>query len=94
MEHVVATVPDAVNMVHRFRESAIAESAFVILHELLEAVLVELLVLHVEVLVLLHVRLVLENVATAAAIAVKVGRLLIAKRAVLCVAIFLTAKPG
>ena len=76
------------------RQHATVASARTSLHELLEAVLVELLVLHVEVLVLLHVRLVLENVATAAAIAVKVGRLLIAKRAVLCVAIFLTAKPG
>ena len=94
VQHVRASGPDAVDVVDLLGEAAVVEAALVVLHELLEAVLVELLVLHVEVLVLLHVRLVLENVATAAAIAVKVGRLLIAKRAVLCVAIFLTAKPG
>ena len=94
VQHVVTVGPDAVDVVDLLGEAAVVEAALVVLHELLEAVLVQLLVLHVEVLVLLHVRLVLENVATAAAIAVKVGRLLIAKRAVLCVAIFLTAKPG
>jgi hypothetical protein len=47
----------------------------------------------VKVLVLLHVGLVLEGEVAAAAVAVKVGRLLISERAVRCAAIFLTSKP-
>jgi hypothetical protein len=93
VEHVVAVVSDAMDVVDGLGKAAVAESALVVLHELLEAVLVQLLVLHVEVLVLLHVGLVLEGEVAAAAVAVKVGRLLISERAVRCAAIFLTSKP-
>ena len=93
MEDVVAVVPDAVDVVDGLGEPAVAEAALVVLHELLEAVLVELLVLHVEVLVLLHVRLVLEGEVAAAAVAVKVGRLLVPEGAVRCSAILLTSEP-
>ena len=93
VEHVVAVVSDAMDVVDGLGKAAVAESALVVLHELLEAVLVQLLVLHVKVLVLLHVGLVLEGEVAAAAVAVKVGRLLISERAVRCAAIFLTSKP-
>ncbi len=93
MKNVIAVVPDAMDVVDGLGEAAGVEAALVVLHELLEAVLVELLVLHVEVLVLLHVRLVLEGEVAAAAVAVKVGRLLVPKGAVRGAAILLTSEP-
>ena len=53
MENVIAVVPDAVDVVDGLCEAAGVEAALVVLHELLEAVLVELFVFHVKVLVLL-----------------------------------------
>ena len=93
MENVIAVVPDAVDVVDGLGEAAGIEAALVVLHELLEAVLVELLVFHVKVLVLLHVGLVLEGEVAAAAVAVKVGRLLVAEGAVRRAAVLLTTEP-
>jgi len=77
VEDVIAVVPDAVDVVDGLGEAAGVEAALVILHELLEAVLVELLVLHVKVLVLLHVGLVLEGEVAASTVAMKVSCLLV-----------------
>ena len=93
VQHVVAVGPDAVDVVDLLGEAAVVEAALVVLHELLEAVLVQLLVLHVEVLVLLHVTLVLEDEVAAAAVAVEVGCLGLAEGAVRSVAVLLTTEP-
>ena len=93
MENVIAVVPDAVDVVDGLCEAAGVEAALVVLHELLEAVLVELFVFHVKVLVLLHVGLVFEGEVAAAAVAVKVGRLLVAEGTVGCAAVLLTSEP-
>jgi len=42
VEDVVAVVPDAVDVVDGLGEPAVAEATLVVLHELLEAVLVQL----------------------------------------------------
>ena len=93
VENVIAVVPDAVDVVDGLCEAAGVEAALVVLHELLEAVLVELFVFHVKVLVLLHVGLVFEGEVAAAAVAVKVGRLLVAEGTVGCAAVLLTSEP-
>ncbi len=93
MEDVVAVVPDTVDVVDGLGEAAGLVPAGVGLHELLEAVVVELLVLHVEVLVLLHVGLVLERELAPRPVAMKMGGLLIAERTVMRSAVVAASKP-
>ena len=93
VKHVVAVVADAVDVVDCLGEPAGVEAALVIFHEFFEAVLVQLLVLHVKVFVLLHVRLVLEGEVAPAPVAVKVSRLLVSEGAIGCGAVFLATEP-
>ena len=93
VEDIVAVVPDAVDVVDGLGEPAGVEPALVVLHELFEAILVQLFVFHVEVLVLLHVGLVFEREVAPAPVAVEVGRLLVTEGTVGCGAVFLSAEP-
>lgn len=88
VEDVVALGPDAVDVVAHLGEAAVLERAHLVLHELLEAVAGQLLVLDVVALVLLHVALVLEGEPAAGPAAVEVGGALAEEGAVAGAALF------
>lgn len=93
VEDVVAVAPDAVDVVDGLGEPAVVMATWILFHKLLEAVLVELFVLHMEILVLLHVSLVFEGELAAGAIAMKVRGFLASKWAIVSIAVLAASEP-